>query len=289
MSAAQAVSQLERRFESRAPGRRPVVLLLDELDLLVTKKQTVMYNFFNWPTLPHSKLIVVAIANTMDLPERFMIGRVASRIGLSRMTFDPYTEQELQTIVMARLEGTDAFADESIVFCSKKVASVSGDARRALDICRRAAELAEEEARRAGNEDVVARIEHVNAAVREMNASPAVLVIRHASLHERIFMMAVLMEFRRNGLEEAQFGRVVHQHMNVCRLHGAMRPTVSDLGAVCARLGEQHILIVDGFHNDLYQRIRLGIPHDDVQYALKSDPIQQLIDKRRVASAGERS
>lgn len=57
------------------------VVLMDELDQLVTKKQDVVYNFFNWPMLAGSKLIVIAVANTMDLPERVMTGRVRSRLG----------------------------------------------------------------------------------------------------------------------------------------------------------------------------------------------------------------
>lgn len=55
---------------------------MDELDQLVTTKQDVVYNFFNWPTLVGSKLIVIAVANTMDLPERVMSGRVRSRLGI---------------------------------------------------------------------------------------------------------------------------------------------------------------------------------------------------------------
>lgn len=54
---------------------------MDELDQLVTTKQDVVYNFFNWPTLVGSKLVVLAVANTMDLPERVMSGRVRSRLG----------------------------------------------------------------------------------------------------------------------------------------------------------------------------------------------------------------
>jgi Cdc6-like AAA superfamily ATPase len=57
------------------------VVLMDELDQLMTTKQDVVYNFFNWPTLVGSKLIVLAVANTMDLPERVMSGRVRSRLG----------------------------------------------------------------------------------------------------------------------------------------------------------------------------------------------------------------
>lgn len=54
---------------------------MDELDQLMTTKQDVVYNFFNWPTLVGSKLVVIAVANTMDLPERAMTGRVRSRLG----------------------------------------------------------------------------------------------------------------------------------------------------------------------------------------------------------------
>jgi origin recognition complex subunit 1 len=55
---------------------------MDELDQLVTATQDVVYNFFNWPTLVGSKLVVIAVANTMDLPERVMTGRVRSRLGM---------------------------------------------------------------------------------------------------------------------------------------------------------------------------------------------------------------
>ena len=54
---------------------------MDELDQLMTAKQDVVYNFFNWPTLTGAKLVVLAVANTMDLPERDMSGRVRSRLG----------------------------------------------------------------------------------------------------------------------------------------------------------------------------------------------------------------
>jgi origin recognition complex subunit 1 len=56
-------------------------VLMDELDQLVTKNQSVMYNFFNWPGLRHSRLIVLAVANTMDLPERTLSNKISSRLG----------------------------------------------------------------------------------------------------------------------------------------------------------------------------------------------------------------
>ena len=68
------------RYFSSTDDKLPTVLLADELDLLWTRKQTVLYNLFDWPTRQHAKLIVLAVANTMDLPEKVMMNKVASRL-----------------------------------------------------------------------------------------------------------------------------------------------------------------------------------------------------------------
>ena len=71
---------LDRYFSSADSDKLPTVLLADELDLLWTRKQTVLYNLFDWPTRQHAKLIVLAVANTMDLPEKVMMNKVSSRL-----------------------------------------------------------------------------------------------------------------------------------------------------------------------------------------------------------------
>ena len=71
---------LDRYFSSADNDKLPTVLLAYELDLLWTRKQTVLYNLFDWPTRQHAKLIVLAVANTMDLPEKVMMNKVASRL-----------------------------------------------------------------------------------------------------------------------------------------------------------------------------------------------------------------
>ena len=40
----------------------------------------VLYNLFEWPTKTRSRLAVIGVANTMDLPER-LLPRIASRLG----------------------------------------------------------------------------------------------------------------------------------------------------------------------------------------------------------------
>ena len=84
VSPSHALELLEREFSTPSPRRVPCVVLMDELDQLVTKNQSVMYNFFNWPGLRHSRLIVLAVANTMDLPERTLSNKISSRLGMYR-------------------------------------------------------------------------------------------------------------------------------------------------------------------------------------------------------------
>jgi origin recognition complex subunit 1 len=61
--------------------------LLDEIDALITKKHDIVYNLFNWPTFPGSRLIVIAIANTQNLPETMLAKSIASRLGISPLHF----------------------------------------------------------------------------------------------------------------------------------------------------------------------------------------------------------
>jgi origin recognition complex subunit 1 len=67
-----AADNLDKYWSSYSEQRACTVLLLDEVDQLVTRKQNVLYKLLDWPTYPFARLIVVAIANTMDLPERLL-------------------------------------------------------------------------------------------------------------------------------------------------------------------------------------------------------------------------
>ncbi|KAI9371402.1 P-loop containing nucleoside triphosphate hydrolase protein [Aspergillus egyptiacus] len=156
VSPSHALDLLEREFSNPSPRRVSCVVLMDELDQLVTKNQSVMYNFFNWPALRHSRLIVLAVANTMDLPERTLSNKISSRLGLTRITFPGYKHTDLMEIISTRLASVpgNIVDPDAIQFASRKVAAVSGDARRALDICRRAVEIAEQASEAATAEDL---------------------------------------------------------------------------------------------------------------------------------------
>lgn len=99
-------------------SEKPVVLVIDELDLLCTRRQDILYSLFDWPTRHnnHRVLIVLAIANTMDLPERLLHPRVASRLGLTRLTFAPYSHEQLAQIVRHNLSSLSNMFQVSVFY-----------------------------------------------------------------------------------------------------------------------------------------------------------------------------
>jgi origin recognition complex subunit 1 len=54
-----------------------------------------------------------------------------------RINFQPHTTTQLEQIVHARLgRSTEVLSKDAVKFAAMKVSSISGDARRVLDICR---------------------------------------------------------------------------------------------------------------------------------------------------------
>lgn len=245
VSPSQALDLLEREFSHPSPRRVPCIVLMDELDQLVTKNQGVMYNFFNWPGLRHSRLIVLAVANTMDLPERTLSNKISSRLGLTRITFPGYNHEQLMKIVQSRLEGVPnkIVEPDAVQFASRKVAAVSGDARRALDICRRAVELAEAEAKAAdANSDPSTpskrqrekeakgqatprkknlgrvTIDTVRRAINEATSSPLQQYLRTLPFVARLLLATLLARTQRTGLVESTYGDVLEEMQRALRL-----------------------------------------------------------------------
>ena len=69
---------------------------------------------------------MIGVANTLDLPER-LLPRIASRLGSRRVTFQPYTRQQLVDIITQRLKDADAlgaFDANSITFAARKASLV---------------------------------------------------------------------------------------------------------------------------------------------------------------------
>ncbi|KAJ2782929.1 Origin recognition complex, subunit 1 [Coemansia javaensis] len=281
-----AAQLLERHFGTPSPRRHTYVVLVDELDLLVTKSQSIMYNFFDWPHRPHAKLVVVAIANTMDLPERMLHHKVSSRLGLARINFQPYSHQQLMAIVQSRLEGCAAFDPDAIELCARKISAVSGDARRALDVCRRAVEVVEAEWLRAPKratgkkqpqqqqqQQPLVTMMVIDRAIKEMYASGHIAFIQSASRQQKVFLVALRAAVRKAGVPEVSLGDVAFIHRQLCQMHDLALPSHDQIAKICAQLGASRCILAESSILDVHQQVRLAVAEDDITVALRPDPL----------------
>lgn len=130
------------------------VVTLDEVDHLLELDIELFYNIFEWSMQESSSLVLVGIANALDLTDRFL-PRLKSR-GLKPhlLPFLPYTAPQISAVITSKLKALAPAGSQlpfihptAIMFLSKKVASQSGDLRKAFDICRRAIDLIEADTR----------------------------------------------------------------------------------------------------------------------------------------------
>ncbi|KFY77342.1 hypothetical protein V499_03241 [Pseudogymnoascus sp. VKM F-103] len=147
---------LQGMFAPRKPTNAMYLITLDEIDHVVTLDLECMYKLFEWALQPSSHLILVGIANALDLTDRFLPRLKARNLKPNLLPFLPYTAAQIKSIITTRLKSlipagsaTPDFIPflhpAAIELCSRKVSAQTGDLRKAFDICRRAVDLIETE------------------------------------------------------------------------------------------------------------------------------------------------
>lgn len=122
------------------------VLILDEIDHLDSKGQEVLYSLFEWPQLLGSTLILIGIANALDLTDRMLPRLQAFKYEPKLMHFQPYTREQIVSILedrLSNLQNMTIIKPLALQLCARKIAACTGDIRKALDVCRRAVEVVE--------------------------------------------------------------------------------------------------------------------------------------------------
>ncbi|KAF7458167.1 Origin recognition complex subunit 1 [Cryptosporidium felis] len=175
----------------KANGSPITILVVDEIDWLQKggsssseSNTSLLYALIDWPFQQNTKLIIIAIANTMDLPER-LIPRCTSRCGYARVNFTPFSVDDMVKILNERVkhfkrdveeQGGDVqkaslessrrssprvknrnknliprddseslFCEKAVEFCARRVSQQSSDVRRALQVLHRAWEICRSE------------------------------------------------------------------------------------------------------------------------------------------------
>jgi origin recognition complex subunit 1 len=214
ITAGAARQKLSTIFKCADAKRLPVIVLLDELDFLVNKNQSVIYDVFEFASVRESRLAIISITNTFDFTSRVLDSRIQSRIGTNRVHFQPYSWEQIMEILINRLRGCENLVDKSAIqLASRKVANMSGDIRKALDVLRRAIDIA------ITNGCEKLSMKDIDAAGKETKNTYRMCLVRSMSKHELVFFRALYNDFNRNGLQDTPFGYVYRHYEQLCCEH----------------------------------------------------------------------
>jgi cell division control protein 6 len=148
------VHTLQGMFMPRKCTKTVYVVTLDEMDHVLSLDLEFMYKLFEWSLSKTSQLVLVGIANALDLTDRFLPRLKARNLKPNLLPFLPYNATQIKAVIITRLKSlvpVDSATPDYLPFlhpaaielCSRKVASQTGDLRKAFDICRRAIDLIE--------------------------------------------------------------------------------------------------------------------------------------------------
>ncbi|XP_076064020.1 cell division cycle 6 [Oratosquilla oratoria] len=285
-----AVRVIEKYLQS---AKSPVLIVLDEMDQLDSRNQEVLYTIFEWPALEKSKLILIGIANALDLTDR-VLPRLQSRPTFKPklLNFPPYTKPEIVKILNQRIEEAGLgevriIKPAAIMFLAAKVASVAGDVRKALDVCRRAVELCETQARRQSLLRItgspvkspskqprikMVELPQIMSIFNEVYGSRVTTAVTQAPqsfpLQQKVLVCSVLLMLKHAKSKDITLGKLHTVYNNVCKKRNVQYIDQTEFLSVCVLLESRGILLVKKNKDVRSSKISLRLNAEEAEQAL---------------------
>ncbi|XVF46700.1 hypothetical protein PTKIN_Ptkin03bG0048900 [Pterospermum kingtungense] len=247
-------------------GSKLMLIIADELDYLVTKDRAVLHDLFMLTTFPFSRCILIGIANSIDLSDRFLPRLQSLNCKPMVVTFRAYSKDQILSILLERLMVLPyvVFQHQALELCARKVGAASGDMRKALCVCRSAVEILEAEPRESASnvslkseegkfashhtapdpeisqspESITVRIDHMALALSKTFKSPVVDTIQSLPQHQQIILCSAV-KFFRGGKKDTTVGELNNSYIDICK--SALIPPVGILEflSMCRVLNDQ--------------------------------------------------
>ncbi|KAF8396148.1 hypothetical protein HHK36_017761 [Tetracentron sinense] len=251
--------------QKQSPGEKMMLIIVDELDYLITKDRSVLHDLFMLTTYPFSRCLLIGIANAIDLADRFLPRLQSLNCKPMVVTFRAYSKDQILKILQERL---------------MKVAAASGDMRKALSVCRSAIEMLEVEMRDPTcNLDLVL----VEKTLSGQQTTPATEFSAKQEIDIIILCSAVKL-FRR-GKKDTTVGELNRFYSDICKLVLIPQVGIIELSSMCRGLSDQGLLILGQSREDKLKRVTLKVDEADIIFALQvfSAPLfgtdRQMIDE----------
>ncbi|XP_029339418.1 cell division control protein 6 homolog [Mus caroli] len=288
-----AGKDLMRKLEKHLTAEKGpmIVLVLDEMDQLDSKGQDVLYTLFEWPWLSNSRLVLIGIANTLDLTDR-ILPRLEARENCKPqlLNFPPYTRNQIAAILQDRLNqvSKDQVLDSAAIqFCARKVSAVSGDIRKALDVCRRAIEIVESDVKsqtvlkplsegKSPSESPVPKrvgLAHISQVISEVDGNRVTLSQENTQdslpLQQKILVCSLLLLTRRLKIKEVTLGKLYEAYSSICRKQQVTAVDQSECLSLSGLLESRGLVGLKKNKESRLTKVSLKIEEKEIEHVLK--------------------
>jgi cell division control protein 6 len=261
--------------------------------------------------------VIAGIANALDLTDR-ILPRLTSHTHCKPrlLHFPPYTREEIATILKARVgrreekEGQqEVIVDPAAIeFCARKVSSVHGDLRKALDICRRAIEMVESQShrpthpaspphphtpphtptsRQAHNKTTTStvpppplrvKLPHIASVISSVYATTGAASLSRSTPHslplqQKLAVATLLLCVRGKSAKEVTLGRLQDAYGRVCRQWQLKTEGVAEFVGLCQVLESRGLLAIRKAKETRMTKVTLKLQESEVEQVLQDQPL----------------
>ncbi|XP_060075757.1 cell division control protein 6 homolog [Ylistrum balloti] len=280
---------IEKHLTTAGPS---IIMVLDEIDQLDSKNQEILYTIFEWPSMTKSRLILIGIANALDLTDR-ILPRLQARPKCKPqlLNFAPYSKDQIAAILKDRIQklesdGVAVMENSAIQFCARKISAVAGDMRKALDVCRRAVEMVETEVR---SQQVLKSNSTMNSPSKQPPAVPKKISVMQISkvlsevygsstatsgqesipLQQKLVVCTLLLMVKEGRMKEVTMGKLQDTCTKVCKKRQMATHDSSEFQGLCTLLETRGIIGIKKPKDGRLAKVSLKLNEKELEHTLQ--------------------
>eukprot|EP00960_Hanusia_phi_P055200 762910-Hanusia_phi.AAC.2 len=208
--------------------QRVYLVVVDEIDALLESsvENHVLLTLFLWSQLKDSRLIVIGIANALDLTHRFLPLLHAKGCAPKLLSFSTYSESDIVEILQSRLNLNDGKSEQSnrpaednivrfdqsaLGLCARRISAESGDMRKAMEACREAARSVMAQGKTVVGIPVMAK-----TLSTLQNSNKIGECLKQLPLHQALIVCSLVLAHRR-GIKDLTVQELTTGYVMTCR------------------------------------------------------------------------
>jgi cell division control protein 6 len=267
--------EMQKLFTMKS--RKMTILVLDEIDGLLDSSRTVLYNFFELCAMETSTLVLIGIANALDLTHRFLPLLKRKKIAPELLTFPSYSKGQIELILRGRFLAADqALDDSALKLICAKAAGCGGDMRKALELCR----MAISDASRENNPGLAntVKFQHVAKSASKLMGSKHAQVIKKLPQHQQIVLCVAQLLLK--DFPQVTCGELLDYYKEKAKFNSLPEVSSSELSEILSSLCEQGLLEFRGKQqkNIRTNKIKLLAVGSDIEAALSDAPFYKMVN-----------